>query len=109
MFLFTVLFRSLSTDFVACKFVAGIVWFGGLHCEQTLFHIQALVSEGLDGGVQMSVASCRSVLGAEYKLLVNVPTFCSILLHNQGHFSAYFKSLLLPSLKCIYDLTCLGV
>ena len=30
--LFAVLFRSLSTDFVACKFVAGIGWFGGLHC-----------------------------------------------------------------------------
>ena len=28
MFLFAILFRSLSTNFVACKFVKGIVWFG---------------------------------------------------------------------------------
>ena len=34
MFLFAVLFRSLSTDFVACKFVAGKVWLGGLHCDR---------------------------------------------------------------------------
>ena len=29
-----VLFRSLSTDFVARKFVAGKVWFGGLYCDR---------------------------------------------------------------------------
>ena len=25
--------RGLSTDFVACNFVTGIVWFGGLCCD----------------------------------------------------------------------------
>ena len=30
---FAVLFRSLSTDFVACKFVTGIGWFGGVYCD----------------------------------------------------------------------------
>ena len=28
-----VLFHSLSTDFVACKFVAGMCWFGGSCCD----------------------------------------------------------------------------
>ena len=31
--LFAVLFRSLSTDIVACKFVTGIGWFGGVYCD----------------------------------------------------------------------------
>ena len=38
------LFRSLSTDSVACgKFFAGIVWFGAL-TALTFFRIQTLVS-----------------------------------------------------------------
>ena len=27
------IFRGLSTDFVACKFVTGIGWFGGVYCD----------------------------------------------------------------------------
>ena len=37
-FLFTALFRSVSTDFNACKFVAGIVWCGGFIVTEKSLH-----------------------------------------------------------------------
>ena len=37
-FLFTALFRSVSTDFNACKFVAGIVWCGRFIVTEKSLH-----------------------------------------------------------------------
>ena len=51
---------------------------------------------------------------ANLKLKINAPTFHTIFVHNQGYFSADFKSLSLPSLFIEnafvkQDLTCLGI
>ena len=51
---------------------------------------------------------------ANLKLKINAPTFHTIFVHNQGHFSADFKSLWLPRLFIEnafmkQDLTCLGI